>query len=113
MLPRIRRISRADFNIVQSQKRTLFSECVSFAYHKKNDTSPSQFSCVVSKKVARKAVERNTIRRQVYGILMRNIDRIKGGYMGIFYIKKEFLGLGTDAQKDAIISLLDKAKIYE
>ena len=53
------------------------------------------------------------VRRRVYGVLMQNIDRIKDGYMGIFYIKKEFLGLDNNAQKDALISLLGQAKIYE
>lgn len=111
MLSRAHRISRRDFELVYKQKRTLFHECVSFAYCKKKSPTPSQFTCVVSKKVARKAVQRNIIRRQVYGILAQYMKSINNGYMGVFYIKKGFSELSHQEKNNIVLHMLEKSHI--
>ncbi|MEK7642326.1 MAG: ribonuclease P protein component [Patescibacteria group bacterium] len=74
MLPKQRRIPRDLFGLLKKAKT--FSNSIFFAKLAKYDGKQSRFSVSVSKKVAKKAVLRNKMRRLGYRILGENIEKI-------------------------------------
>lgn len=75
------------------------------------DAQPSRFSFSVSKKVFKRAVDRNKYRRRGYGVISRNIKSIKPGFFYFFSFKKiDKKILFSDLEKE-IINLLDKAGV--
>ena len=101
MLSKTARLSRQEFSTVFAcpQKRTHFPECS--VYY---TPSPSfKASVVVGKKVAKLAVDRNRLRREVYGALQAALAEgldPQGCY--IFIIKPPFAKL-TKAERQATI----------
>jgi len=54
---------------------------------KKNSLGFSRFGSVISKKVSKKAVERNKIRRRIYGIMQKDfMDKVKKGWDILFIV---------------------------
>jgi len=80
MLPKENRLTKKkDFEKVLKQgkgfkQKTLFLKTI------KNGLPQSRFGIIVSKKTAKKAVDRNKIKRQIREIFWKNIDKIKKGY---------------------------------
>ncbi|MCD8563893.1 MAG: ribonuclease P protein component [Candidatus Pacebacteria bacterium] len=112
MLARSRRISRLEFETLFTEKRSLFTETVSLLYTLKNTEKPSKFAVIVSKKVAKKAVQRNYLRRVVYTIIQKNDHIIqKTGCAGILNIKKGFAELSYEKKEETILFLLRKSGI--
>jgi ribonuclease P protein component len=72
-----------------------------------NDSS-SRFAFAVSKKVDKRAVIRNRVRRKVRGCIEKNILNIKPGYNFIFIIKKEAIDAKEDDICQSIYKELDK-----
>lgn len=90
MLGKKNRANRHHFTAI-SKGKTVFSPF--FSVRISNNThTVSRFSVVVSKKVAKSAVERNSIRRKFYAALE---PFKKSNFSAIFYIKKEALGLSV------------------
>ena len=75
--------------------------------NKKN--TGSKVATIVSKKTERLAVGRNKIRRQVYSLLRNNLKKIKSGFIGVFFIKKEFKKLKFIQKENEVQKLLEKA----
>ncbi|MAG12217.1 ribonuclease P protein component, partial [bacterium] len=75
-------------------------------FDKKNSTTSSRFSFVVSAKVAKKAVARNTLKRRGYAVIKKNIPNIKSGYICVFFFKKESTRVSfKDLEKEIVITL--------
>ncbi|MFN3188243.1 MAG: ribonuclease P protein component [Candidatus Paceibacteria bacterium] len=102
MLPKNARLSRQEFSTVfaRPQKRTHFPECS--IYYTPSPTFKA--SVVVGKKVAKLAVVRNRLRREVYGALQTqlfgDVD-LQGNY--IFIFKPSFAKL-SKAKRQAVVS---------
>ncbi len=77
-----------------------------------NKQSFSRFSIIISAKVAKKAVIRNRLRRQIKEILRQNFDKIKPGLDIVLIAKKELIGLDYNELKKIIGELFKKANIY-
>ncbi|MFA5742426.1 MAG: ribonuclease P protein component [Candidatus Paceibacterota bacterium] len=84
MLPKENRlVKKRDFEKVLKQgkgfkQKTLFLKTV------ENNLPQSRFGIIVSKKTAKKAVDRNKIKRQIREIIWKNINKIKKGYDLVF-----------------------------
>jgi ribonuclease P protein component len=114
MIPQDRRISRKEFNEFLKKSRSIYSENASLSvYQEKKEVFPSRFAFVVSKKIAKKAVERNKIRRHGYAVIQKNIEYIKPNAICIFFFKKGSDNLTYEQKQSQIISLLQKAGIYK
>lgn len=50
-----------------------------------------KFGIVVSKKISKKAVERNRIRRKIYKGVAEMLPKIRKGFKGVFLVKKAIL----------------------
>ena len=84
MLPKENRLTKKrDFEKVLKRgkgfkQKTLFLKTI------ENDLPQSRFGIIVSKKTARKAVDRNKIKRQIREIIWKNIKKIKKGHDLVF-----------------------------
>jgi ribonuclease P protein component len=51
-----------------------------------------KFGIIVSKKISKKAVERNQIKRRLFEAVRLNMGIFPEGFRGIFLVKKNILG---------------------
>ena len=80
--------------------------------HKKNKKEV-RFSFVVSKKISKKAVERNKFRRIGYNTIQKNISSIKEGFLVAVFIKKSATKISKKELEKEIIFLLKKANLLK
>lgn len=94
MLPKKNRIPRKDFPAHKAQGLRVFSPFFSIVIYqsKETTTKESRASVVVSKKTAKTAVARNTLRRRFYDILAQYFKGVPTPVTVVIYPK-------TDAQK--------------
>ncbi len=85
MLPKKKRLTKIDFSTIKT-KMVFRGNYVDIAVSPQKET---KISCVISKKTLKKAVERNRVRRRVYGIVSQ--EKTKTPYFIIIYPKKNSL----------------------
>lgn len=76
-----------------------------------NNLLHNRFSCAVSKRVDKRAVVRNKVRRAAYSCLERVTGKMTKGYDILFSIKKEAIGIPGKALCATIQSLFEKEGI--
>lgn len=79
----------------------------------KNELTHNRYGFVVSKKVDKKAVIRNRIRRQVRSCIEKNFGSIKNGYDMLFLVKKNAANKETSALCEALLGIFKKGNFYE
>lgn len=84
-----------------------------FLYFKiiQNNQENSRFGIIVSKKITKKAVNRNKIKKRIRSIIKKNIPFIKKGIDLIIIPKKEINEKSFIQIQESISQLLIKAKI--
>ncbi|MCD4704975.1 ribonuclease P protein component [bacterium] len=102
--------SRKDFDQILKSKNKFYSQNLVLKFSK-NDLDLSRFSVVVSKKISKKAVDRNLIRRRVYEIIRLNMDKIKKGWDLIIFSKKAVLNLDYSEIEKELFYILKKANL--
>jgi ribonuclease P protein component len=85
MLPSSKRLTTPLVKEVMDVGKIFHSTLFVFKGTKKSGNS--RFSVVVSKKVAKNAVDRNKIRRRLYSAIHSVYTRIQPGFHGIFMVK--------------------------
>jgi ribonuclease P protein component len=88
MIPRSRRISKSSFRHLSSG-RSFFNNTLSLRVVPLSDPTPTRIAVIVSKKVAKTAVGRNTLRRRVYSAFEPLLPRMKGGFLCLAYPRRE------------------------
>ncbi|PIR86590.1 ribonuclease P protein component [Candidatus Kaiserbacteria bacterium CG10_big_fil_rev_8_21_14_0_10_43_70] len=91
MLPRKNRLNHKE--IVDLKKRgtkRLSSGGLYFTYVQNNEGSISKVSCSISKKIEKKAVNRNKIKRQCKEAVRLNLASLKKPVFGIVSFKKAY-----------------------
>lgn len=105
MLLKKNRVTKDTFNVIMNKGSVVYGSFFVFRYIKQENP---QYVFVVSKKIAKTAVKRNSFRRKGYNIIkpygLKN-------YAGIFFFKKEGLLANIDELRKDIDFLLKKAKI--
>lgn len=92
MLKRENRIRlKKEFAEIKNKGRVLYSPLFGFLTHKENDDQ-KKFGFIVSKKISKKAVDRNKIRRILSELIRKNLEKFENGTRVIFLTKKEILG---------------------
>lgn len=81
MLSKKKRLTKKEFDYVFKNGKRVHSPVVQLIYLPKGDFHGA---AVVGKKVHRRAVRRNRLRRQMYGALYRH--QKKGGYEGTYIV---------------------------
>lgn len=108
MLPKKRRVTTEQFKNILTKSTVHHSAHLSLRITK-DMAQLSRFSVVVSKKVARSAVERNSLKRKVYTTLEGLMVHVPVGWKGIFFVKKGFGELSFLSQKQEVRFLLEKS----
>lgn len=108
MLPKKNRIPREIFDPLWKSGKRLASPLFSFQYVP-SPNADSRFSAVVSKKVAKTAVQRNSIRRKVYNSLKNIIPLIKKPIHATFHVKTAILQASLAEIEKETKDLLQKA----
>ena len=73
---------------------------------------PSRFSFVVSRKVDKRAVARNRIRRVLKESVRSILPKVNNGYDCIFIARKGTLELGVNEILPIVISIFTKAQVF-
>jgi len=69
----------------------------------------SRFGFVVSKRIDKRATERNRIKRKLRSCIEQNLDKITGGYDFLFVVRKN----NEDINCDLVLSQLKKENLVK
>jgi len=95
---------------IRLKKARRISSKYFFLNVEENGLSYSRFAFVVSKKVDKRAVVRNKIKRKISEVLNINLDKIKMGKDMIFILRKE-AGLNIPELCQTVVDVFKKEKI--
>jgi len=82
--------SKKEFLEIKNKGRVLYSPFFGFLTCQENDDL-KKFGFIISKKISKKAVDRNKIRRVLSEVVRKNLDKFKNGTRVVFLTKKEIL----------------------
>ncbi len=111
MLPLSRRLKRADFDLIKTRPRKVFSSNGFSLRVVQFDFEPGRFGIVVPSSVSKKATDRNKIKRRIRAVVLKYIREFKGKYAAIVYAKKEALDLSFKNTEIDLLELFRKGKI--
>lgn len=105
MPPKKQRLKRSEFNRFFRSGRRVHGPCFTVVY---SPYSNFHASVVVSKKVSRKAVERNKVRRRTYAALTQLIKET--GHTGVFIVvvKPSALEITSKEAKQTLRALIGR-----
>jgi len=118
MLPKRNRLSRREFEHLLKRGRRLHSDHASVVYsfvssrptpYNLQPTPSQKAGVVVSKKVARRAVERNRLRRLVFHVCAAHKEALAGMHVAVV-LKKGAAGLEPSVLREEIQLLLHSIK---
>lgn len=93
---------------------TTRSKFLTIRYSKNNKRVHSRFSVVVSKKISKRAVVRNRIRRRVYEILRLQLPRIQSAYDVVVIVNElSVQDLSSLELNKMLIGLLEKESLLQ
>jgi|SRR3989338_3173375 len=79
----------------------------------KNNVSVSRFGFVVSKKIDKRSVVRNKLKRQMSSCIQKHLGKIQQSLDMSFFLKKEVLGLPKEGLAEEIELFLKKEKLLQ
>ena len=111
MLPRVARVSRSnDWQRLQRYGKTSVSPGLIIKYSP-NNLPISRFGFSVGKKISKKSVVRNKIKRQLRAIIQRLKPDLQGGYDVVLLSRLPIAGMDYRQKFLAVETLLRKVRI--
>jgi ribonuclease P protein component len=111
MLAKINRLRKdKDFANLVKSGRICYGQELSLRFGQ-NNLSQSRWGFVVSKKVDKRAVIRNQIKRRLRAIVRQNLGHLKSGLDIMVLTRAEIKNLTYNQLKDSFLSLLKKADL--
>ncbi len=108
MLPKEHRLRLdKDIKTLFSKGKSVFGLCVGVKF-RLNRLSVSRFAIVVGTKVAKRAVVRNRVRRQLRGILYKHLGELTTGYDVMLMVKKEAIGKASRELEAELLQTLKR-----
>ena len=107
MLPKKNRADKKAVEKIFKQGKFINSPSLTFKFILTQHSAP-RISFVVPKKVAKKAVERNLLRRRGYSALEKFFNKLPAGLLGVFIFSKN--KVSTQILEEEIKSILNKIK---
>jgi ribonuclease P protein component len=105
MFTKKQRLTRAEFDRFFAVGKRLHSPSLTLIYAKSDEPHAA---VVVGKKVAKKAVDRNTLRRRIYGLVYEHLKADKNPYTIIAIAKSSFVKLTRNEAREETKKLLAK-----
>ncbi len=112
LLKKHRLRKKKDFERV-SEKGKLLTKDFLVLKTVKNNLKLARVGLVVSRKVSKKAVQRNKVKRKLREAVRNNIRKIKVGYDLIFFTKKGIEKKSFSEIKKMVEDLLVRAKLFK
>ena len=107
MLRKENRLSqRSDILRVKEEGKLINASLLSLLVYKNKDKELKRFGVIVSKKISKRAVDRNKIKRLIMEALRINLDKIEGGSEILFLVRKNILGKKYDEVEKEIKKVL-------
>jgi ribonuclease P protein component len=107
VLKKINRIGRKkEFLEIKNKGKLINNPLFGTAYLIDN-TKEVKFGFVISKKISKKAVDRNKIKRRISEILIKKLDKFIPGTKIVFLAKKSLLEAGVGEIEKEIDKILD------
>lgn len=78
-----------------------------------NTEEKSRFGFVVSKKIDKRAVVRNRIKRVLRSCIEENAEKIREGYDFLFVLKKEAIGKDRGSVCSSLLTVLGREKLLK
>ncbi len=110
MSKKIQRVTRKAFDTILAKGKTHHSPHLSLKIYIASEEILA-ISFVVSKKIAKKAVTRNLLKRRGRAILQKAVVHIHKPHIGAFFFKKGAEKLSFHELEEEITQLLKKARI--
>lgn len=79
----------------------------------KNKLNNSRFAVIVGKKVSKKAVTRNSVKRKTAEVIRLSLEQIKPGFDLVFIAKPEIQGKKYKEIEAVVLGLLKRTKLIE
>ncbi len=112
MLPRKARLRRnRDFDSVYKRGKCYPGKDL-ILHVLATDPENQKFGFSISKKVSKRAVDRNRLKRQLSHVVREELKYLQKGVDVIFVVRKNLLNLSFSDLKFVVKSLLEKAKLY-
>jgi len=112
MLKKENRLKKTkEIDLVFKKGRSEFSKILGFKYLK-NNKGKNRFAIIIGKKVSKKAVERNKIKRKVKAIILKENSKLKSNYDCVFIVLPEIVKKSNKEIDDQIITIFQKIKLY-
>lgn len=105
MFNKQQRLTRAAFAAVFKSGTRYHSDSLTLI-HEPQDTTHA--AVVVGKKVAKKAHDRNSLRRRIYGVAYQILKKCNQGGVFIFLTKARFATLTKKQQREAVQNILKR-----
>lgn len=94
--------------------KTTRGKYVTLRYCKNTRRVHTRFSVVVSKKISKRAVIRNAIRRRVYEVIRLKLDTIQPSYdIAVIINDLSIINLTPNELHDSLLSLLEKELLLQ
>lgn len=108
MLKKINRLSkRKDFQEIKELGKIYQSPIFGLALIKKEEEG-KQFGFIISKKISKRAVDRNKIKRYLSQSIKNNLVNIPEGIRAVFLAKKDLLGKKYEEINEEVIEIIKK-----
>lgn len=105
MLQKTKRISqKKEFDELRKSGKIVHTPLFGFLWQIKPDKEV-RFGFVVSKKISKRAVDRNKIRRRLAEVLRENWQQFGVGTRGIFLVKKRILEATVEEIREEVIKV--------
>jgi ribonuclease P protein component len=104
VLKKINRIKkRKEFEAIRIEGKIYQSPLFGLVV-KKDEGKDKKFGMIVSKKISKRAVDRNKIRRRLAEVIRKNLSNIPEGVSGIVLAKRKLMEVGIeDIEKEFLI----------
>ena len=112
MLPKKQKLTKLDFSLFKKRGKILHSHHLTLTVYEAAQTKNNKFSFVVSKKVSKKSVVRNKLKRAGYDTIRSFGARIKEkGVSCVFFLKNGAEKTTSGQLSDEVSELLKKAGV--
>lgn len=112
MLPLKNRLTqKSDFQAISKNGYCVFSDELLLKFIN-NNTQTTRFAFVISKKVSKKAVERNKLKRFLKKVALKNIPLLKTNNDILIIVKPKIIAADINRIKEVFEKALKKANLY-
>lgn len=114
MLPRKNRLTKkTDFEKLKKYGKSFQAKSFALLVKQREGDLPPRFGFIVSKKISRKAVERNKVKRRLRNIVLESLDKVSNGYDFLILAKKNVLLSELETQKKEMTKVFSDANVLK